>query len=105
MISIFQIIVLLGLCALALAAPAPQKDTEIVSYESEVNPDSYKFSYETSDGVKRQEEGALQNVGTETESIVVKGSFSWIADDGQTYTVTFVADENGFQPEGAHLPK
>lgn len=61
-------------------------------------------SYETSDGVAAQAQGQLKNVGTEDEAIVVKGSYQFVGNDGVTYTVKYVADENGFQPEGAHLP-
>jgi hypothetical protein len=64
----------------------------------------FHYRYETSDGVKREEEAVLKNIGTENEAISVKGSFQFVGDDGQTYTVNFVADENGYQPEGAHLP-
>lgn len=62
-------------------------------------------SYETSDGQSRDEEAQLKNIGTEQEAISVRGSYSFVGDDGQTYTITFIADENGFQPEGAHIPK
>lgn len=59
----------------------------------------YFYSYEQSDGQRRDEQGSLQNEGREDESIAVKGSYSWIGPDGVTYTVTYIADDNGFQPE------
>lgn len=62
------------------------------------------YSYETSDGVSRSESAVLKNQGTENEALSVRGTVSWTADDGQIYTLNYVADENGFQPSGAHLP-
>ncbi|XP_017121543.1 endocuticle structural protein SgAbd-6 [Drosophila elegans] len=91
---------------LALASARPQNDVEVLEYESEnIGIGGYKFSYKLSDGTSRTEEGVVNNAGTENESISIRGSVSWVAPDGQTYTINFVADENGFQPEGAHLPK
>ncbi|EDW72929.1 uncharacterized protein Dwil_GK17269 [Drosophila willistoni] len=92
-------------CLLAVVLAAPADNTaEILRLESDVQPEGYKFALETSDGKTHQEEGQLKDIGTEHEAIVVRGSYSFVADDGQTYTVNYVADENGFQPEGAHLP-
>lgn len=65
----------------------------------------FSRSVETSDGKSHQEEGQLKDIGTDHEAIVVRGSFSYVGDDGQQYTVTYLADENGFQPEGEHLPR
>lgn len=63
------------------------------------------FSYEISDGTKREEKGELKNAGTDEAAIAVRGSISWVATDGQTYTLNYVADENGYQPEADFLPK
>lgn len=97
-------IVFAALFVVALAAPV-EHGAEIVRQESDVQPESYSFESETSDGTHRQEDGKLKDVGSEHEAIVVHGSYSWVDEKtGQKFTVTYVADENGFQPQGEHLP-
>lgn len=62
-------------------------------------------SVETSDGQVKEEQGEVVNAGQENESIAVRGQYSYPGPDGVTYTVSYLADENGFQPQGAHLPR
>ncbi|XP_065360203.1 larval cuticle protein 65Ag1-like [Calliphora vicina] len=95
------IIVFAALFAVALARP---NDNEIIRMDNSIEPEGFKFAVQTSDGSVHTAEGELKDVGTEHEGIAVHGSFSFVADDGKTYTVDYVADENGFQPQGAHLP-
>ncbi|EDS43453.1 larval cuticle protein 8.7 [Culex quinquefasciatus] len=90
-----------------LAAPVDDsQNAQIVKYESEnIGIDGYRFEFETSDGTARQEQAELRNTGTDAEAIVVRGSYSYVGPDGTQYVINYVADENGFQPEGAHIPK
>ena len=37
-------------------------------------------------------------------SYAAQGQYSYLGNDGNTYTVTYTADANGYQPQGAHLP-
>lgn len=71
----------------------------IIRQEQQVNPDgSYQWSYETGNGIQAQENGYLKNPGNpETEAQVAQGSYSYTGPDGVLYTVTYIADENGFQ--------
>ncbi|XP_012267371.3 endocuticle structural glycoprotein SgAbd-4-like [Athalia rosae] len=103
------LVTLLALSACVLARPAgDSKDPiPIVSQESDgPNPDgSYKWSYETGNGIKAQEEGSLVDAGTEKESISAKGSYSYTGDDGVAINLSYTADgEGGFKPVGDHLP-
>lgn len=34
----------------------------------------------------------------------MSGSFSYTGPDGVQYSITYTADEEGFHPQGAHLP-
>lgn len=34
----------------------------------------------------------------------IEGKFAFIGDDGKEYLVSYIADENGYQPVGEHLP-
>lgn len=56
---------------------------------------SYASSFETSNGIQVQEAGNANGVS---------GAFSYTSPDGTPIALTFTADENGFQPQGAHLP-
>ncbi|XP_045472434.1 endocuticle structural glycoprotein SgAbd-5-like [Harmonia axyridis] len=103
-----MIVALFAVMALAHAAPQNQadKDAIVTKYDSNnIGVDGYDFVYETSNGISQQEQGSLVNPGTENESIQVRGQYSYVGADGRTYTVIYVADENGFQPQGEHIPK
>jgi hypothetical protein len=66
----------------------------------------YVHSFESADGIKVETSGSQKKVGPKAEDIgtVSKGSYSYTAPDGTLITVNWVADENGFQPTGDHLP-
>ncbi|XP_017010538.1 larval cuticle protein 65Ab1-like [Drosophila takahashii] len=96
------LIVFVALFAMAVARP---NEAQIVRLDSDVQPDKWSSNLETSDGTSINQDGVLKNVGTEHEAAVVHGSYSWVDEKtGEHFTVTYVADENGFQPQGAHLP-
>jgi hypothetical protein len=70
-----------ALFASALAAPQTQSSTEpipIIRQEQEVNFDgSYKYAYETGNGIQAEEEGFLKNAGTDEEAQVSDYSLVW----------------------------
>ncbi|XP_059610281.1 endocuticle structural glycoprotein SgAbd-8-like [Phlebotomus argentipes] len=65
---------------------------------------SYDFDYATGNGIMHQEQGHVNNFGTDQSEQVVSGAYSYTGDDGKTYSVSYRADANGFQPVGDHLP-
>merc|ERR1712235_81463 len=66
----------------------------------------YSYNFEAANGIKMSEEGEQKYFGDKEEESygsVARGSYSYEL-EGVTYTINWVADENGFQPTGAHLP-
>lgn len=93
---------------MAVALAAPQAQTEpipILKQDSIINPDgSYQYSYETGNGIAADERGALKNIGAEEPALEVEGQFQYPSEEGGNIQLTYIANENGFQPQGAHLP-
>ncbi|SPP74579.1 uncharacterized protein LOC117591875 isoform X2 [Drosophila guanche] len=105
------------ICLLALAAGAwgasigsttteKREIVPLLRFETEKNPDgSFHFEYEGGDQSYRQEQGQLQNAGTEDEALEVSGSYRYIDADGNTVEVHYTAGRNGFVPIGTTIPK
>ncbi|XP_073966215.1 larval cuticle protein LCP-17-like isoform X2 [Choristoneura fumiferana] len=96
-------------CLVALAAAdvshivkSADAGAQIVRQDVDVAPDQYQYAYETSNGISADEQGQLK--GTGEAAISAQGQYRYTSPEGETYNIQYVADENGFQPQGAHLP-
>ncbi|XP_037780455.1 cuticle protein AMP1A-like [Penaeus monodon] len=110
--------ILVVLTAVAAAAPQngyslPDPSTRGVLEAAEVVPilrdervkeddGRYNFDIETGDGITASESGSPD--GPEG-AIVASGKYSYTAPDGTLIEVTYVANENGFQPSSGILPE
>lgn len=69
----------------------------ILRSENDIYPDgSYQYGFEADNGIEVQESGVA--------GVSVSGSSRWTDSDGTPIELTYTADENGFHPQGAHLP-
>ncbi|XP_066156869.1 endocuticle structural glycoprotein SgAbd-2-like [Euwallacea fornicatus] len=76
----------------------PQSVSQIPILHMELNNDggeNYQFAYETGNKIQQQEAG---------DSTKRQGSYTYIAPDGQQISMTYVADSEGFRPQGSHMP-
>ena len=67
------------------------------------NPE-FRYSFETENDIKQEAEGTMKNIDG-TDVVVMKGSYSYVGADGQTWTVDWYADETGYHPSAPFLPK
>ncbi|XP_052890418.1 endocuticle structural glycoprotein SgAbd-5-like [Anopheles moucheti] len=74
----------------------------IVQYENNnAQNEGYNFEFELSDEQRRKEEGTIRyskdDEGKDVQFVAVQGRYSYVGDDGRTYWVEYVADENGYR--------
>lgn len=73
------------------------KDAKILQQAQDVNYDGvYSWSYDGTNSIHADESGK----GGE----YAQGSAKWVSPEGEEISFTYTADENGFVPQGKHLP-
>ncbi|ODN00858.1 Larval cuticle protein LCP-17 [Orchesella cincta] len=104
-----KLLIVLAVCvAVSTAAPGSLKSERIPIVKfllDDNNAGTYSLNTVSGDGSITNVEGRSKDLGDLEGPVTVKrGSYSFIGDDGKTYKVEWVADENGFQATGDHLP-
>ncbi|XP_069361582.1 pupal cuticle protein 36-like [Maniola hyperantus] len=75
-----------------------ERTARILAYNSDVKEDSYRYNYETENGIKAEEQGQ------EADGIENQGGYQYVGDDGQVYAISYSSGKAGFLPQGAHIP-
>nr|XP_026486343.1 larval cuticle protein LCP-22-like [Vanessa tameamea] len=87
---------------------ADARSAETLKYGNDINDDgSYSYFFETNNGIAAQAQGTPRNFGGNPPVVpdVAQGSFSWTSPEGEVIAITYVADENGYQPTGNAIPQ
>ncbi|XP_034106711.1 larval cuticle protein 2-like isoform X1 [Drosophila albomicans] len=69
---------------------------ETVNRADDVRADGFSAVLETSNHISESRNGDVHGN--------IHGDYGWISPEGEHIQLTYVADENGYQPSGAHLP-
>ncbi|XP_045777295.1 uncharacterized protein LOC123875491 [Maniola jurtina] len=76
-----------------------ERNAAVLRQEYKNEGDAYAYAYETENGIWAEENGVATN------GVNAQGAFSYIGDDGIQYSMSYTADENGFVPQGDHIPR
>ncbi|KAM3962333.1 larval cuticle protein 16/17-like [Aphomia sociella] len=104
----------LCLCTVAvLGAPTPEETAvrralpAVVHEEIHDDFGQYVIRYVTAEGIVVSERGHLEPTADGKDHVLVyEGEYSYIGDDGKTYSTKYKTDVSGaYQVEGEHLPK
>ncbi|VVC98219.1 unnamed protein product [Leptidea sinapis] len=65
---------------------------------------NFHYSYDTADGTSISSRGKLINIDNEKAGEAIEGSVSYTDKEGNDFSLSYTADENGYRPVGSHLP-
>ncbi|KAJ8942542.1 hypothetical protein NQ318_021944 [Aromia moschata] len=73
----------------------------IVRQLFDIHPDgTYNYAYETANQIFAEEQGYLKD----PQILVKQGQYQFTSPEGEVIRLVYTADENGFHPQGEHLP-
>jgi len=92
----------------SVAAPVAVAKTPVVGIRSQSFQPSgngaFRYAFDTENDITASAEGSVKTVD-DTEVVVMKGEYSYVGSDGNTWKVEWFADETGFHPTAPFLPK
>ncbi|XP_055320744.1 endocuticle structural glycoprotein SgAbd-1 [Sitodiplosis mosellana] len=83
---------------------AAAADIQILRQEHEETENGYRYVYETQNGILAEETAQIEKTEEGKDAYRKVGYYQYLGDDDILYRVDYVADSNGFQPTGDHLP-
>ncbi|XP_057665999.1 larval cuticle protein LCP-17-like [Diorhabda carinulata] len=73
----------------------------IVRQTFDISPDgTYNYAFQTENEIYVEEEGYING----ENNLVKKGQYQYTAPSGEIIRTIYTADEDGFHPQGSHLP-
>merc|ERR1712036_30127 len=92
----------------SVAAPVAVAKTPVVGIRSQSFQPSgngaFRYAFDTENDITASAEGSVKTVD-DIEVVVMKGEYSYVGSDGNTWKVEWFADETGFHPTAPFLPK
>ncbi|XP_062134433.1 cuticular protein 47Eg [Drosophila sulfurigaster albostrigata] len=88
------------LFACLLAVAFANEDAGVLRSEAEVNPENFRYVIELDNGVKAEQSGDLKN----GEEWVVNGAASHTSPEGESISIQYEADANGYKVLSANPP-
>ncbi|XP_017471242.1 PREDICTED: larval cuticle protein 1-like [Rhagoletis zephyria] len=93
----FKYVLLFAFVAYVSAVGSSDDATaEVKSQHADVRPDGFDADLDTSNSIHVVSAGDAQGN--------IKGEFGWVSPEGTNVQLTYVADENGYQPKSDLLP-
>ncbi|KAJ8721936.1 hypothetical protein PYW08_004338 [Mythimna loreyi] len=100
-----KFIVFLAVAVACVIADDKDFSATVVKSDFENSPEgAFQWAYETSNGIYGQANGVVKNANSEYPSLEIQGAYKYTAPDGQPIELSYTAGENGYEPQGSHLP-
>ncbi|XP_072943008.1 uncharacterized protein [Epargyreus clarus] len=77
---------------------AYERNAAILRQYNQNDGDTFAYAFEAENGIYAEENGVATN------GVEAQGGYTYTGDDGQIYSIRYTADQNGFVPQGDHLP-